>query len=197
VSCKNHPNANVIANCFDCGTPMCRLCATFFGEEALCMRCIHERQAKQPAIERSRKGLSRAARRQMITNGALKQKPKLEIRSLFQRWRWLFYALLLAVVYVRLLVYTNPNLFNVDEEALAQLRAADDLEACRLVFEEIGIQLEENQMPDANLRCDESYVPNFITREGSSIRVSHPNPDYHGLSEIYVTSRSHEPVFVE
>jgi len=133
----------------------------------------------------------------VITNGGRKQSSATEYGSLFQRWRWLIFALLLGTVYVRLLIYTNPDLFSADDEALVQQLAADELEVCRLVFEEIGMQLEEDQLPDANLRCNESYVPNIITRAGNSIRISHPNPGYHGFSEIYVTNSSHEPTFVE
>ena len=64
-------------------------------------------------------------------------------------------------------------------------------------FEEIGMLLEVNQMPDPALRCDQSYVPNIIFRDGATIRISHPNPSQYGFSQIYVSNASHEPVFVE
>ncbi len=112
-------------------------------------------------------------------------------------WRMSIILVVSVVIYAILYVNLNPNLFTMDAETRARLAARDRLEDCRLVFEEIGTHLENGDMPDPSLRCAESFIPNIITRDNDSIRISHPNPDTYGFSEIYVTNETHEPIFVE
>ncbi len=101
------------------------------------------------------------------------------------------------VVFAGLYVYSHPNFLEGDSEDRARRLAAITLVDCLWIFQEIGEILEENRMPDPALRCDESDTPNIITRAGDTIRISHPNPEFHGYSEIFVTNHSHDPTLIE
>jgi hypothetical protein len=99
----------------------------------------------------------------------------------------------IAMIFVSLLLYAYPMLF-LDSEVAAAFEASQALEECRLVFEEIGYLLEEGEEPDPSLRCPGATVPNIVEREGSIVRVLHPNPGMYGLNAIYVSNESHEVV---
>ena len=99
-----------------------------------------------------------------------------------------------AMIFVSLLLYAFPMLFQFDAEAAAAFEASQELEQCRLVFEQIGYQLEGGEEPDPALQCEGSNVPNIVERQGDTVRVLHPNPGKYGLSAIYVSNETHEVV---
>lgn len=115
-------------------------------------------------------------------------------KKLVQR---LIIAVGMIATYAALYSFSHPGFLEGDADSRARRRAEIALTNCLYVFQEIGVVLEENQMPDPSLRCADSSTANIITRSGNSIRVSHPNPQFHGVSEIFVTNTSHEPVVVE
>ncbi|HAJ75120.1 MAG TPA: hypothetical protein DCM64_01560 [Gammaproteobacteria bacterium] len=102
-----------------------------------------------------------------------------------------------GMIFFSLLLYAYPRIFEFDTEAVAAREAAHALEDCLYLFQEIGMILEENELPDESLRCTESSVPNLISQNGNEVRVSHPNPQFHGYSQIYVTNYEHEPILVQ
>lgn len=101
-----------------------------------------------------------------------------------------------AMIFAAMLLYSFPLLFE-SAEAAAFRESEQSLEDCRLVFEEIGHLLEGGQTPPDSMRCAESNVPNIVSTQAGVVRVSHPNPQVHGLSEIYVTSDTHKVIYVE
>jgi len=109
---------------------------------------------------------------------------------------WLGFGGSSAMIFVAMLLYSIPLLFE-SAEAQALRESTQALEDCRLIFEEIGYLLEDGQTPPDSMHCEESNVPNIISTQEGIVRVSHPNPRAHGLSEIYVTSDSHEVIYVE
>jgi len=109
---------------------------------------------------------------------------------------WVAVAASVGMIFVSLLLYAYPRIFEFDAEAAAAREAAHALEDCLYLFQEIGMILEENELPDESLRCSESVVPNLVSRNGDEVRVSHPNPQFHGYSQIYVTNYEHEPILV-
>ena len=111
--------------------------------------------------------------------------------------KWLFFSACMIAIYVALYAYSHPTFLNRDPEAEARRFAAAALEDCLYIFQEIGEILEENQMPDPSLRCDDSELANIITRDGDTIRISHPNPQIHGFNEIFVTNSNHDPTLVK
>lgn len=109
---------------------------------------------------------------------------------------WLGVGGAFSMIFVSLLLYSFPLLFESAEAASLRL-SEQALEDCRLVFEEIGYYLADGETPPDSMRCEESNIPNTVSRRGGIVRISHPNPQVHGLSEIYVTSASHEVIYVE
>lgn len=105
---------------------------------------------------------------------------------------WLGVGSSAMMIFMSLIMYAFPTLFEFDPEAAAAREAAQRIEDCRLVFEEIGYMLARNQTPGEDMRCAGTNVPNIITRSGDLVRVSHPNPAAIGLREMYVTNQSHE-----
>lgn len=101
------------------------------------------------------------------------------------------------MLFFSLSLYAFPHIFDFDANATSARGAAQALEECRLVFEEIGYLLDRGELPDSSYSCAEANAPNIMSREGDLVRISHPNLEIYGLSEIYVTSESHEVIFVE
>jgi|TARA_Y100000031_G_C8204053_1_gene377714 hypothetical protein len=109
---------------------------------------------------------------------------------------WFAGSASVGMIFISLLLYAYPRLFEFDSEAAAAREAAHALENCLYLFQEIGMILEENELPDESLRCSESLTQNVVSRNGDEVRVSHPNPQFHGYSQIYVTNYEHEPILV-
>jgi len=109
---------------------------------------------------------------------------------------WFAGAMSFGMIFFSLLLYAYPRVFEFDAEAAAARVAAHALEDCLYLFQEIGMILEENELPDESLRCTESIAQNVVSRNGDEVRVSHPNPQFHGYSQIYVTNYEHEPILV-
>lgn len=107
---------------------------------------------------------------------------------------WLGFGGGSAMIFISLVIYAFPTLFQFDAEAAAAFEASQALEECRLVFEEIGYLLEDGETPDPSLRCSDSNVPNIVETRGDTVRISHPNPRAYGLNAIYVSSETHEVV---
>lgn len=107
---------------------------------------------------------------------------------------WLGFGGGSAMIFISLVIYAFPTLFQFDAEARAAFEASQALEECRLVFEQIGYDLESGNDPDPSLRCSDTNVPNIVERRGNSVRISHPNPGAYGLSALYVSNDSHEVV---
>ncbi|MBL4580308.1 MAG: hypothetical protein JKY30_01510 [Flavobacteriales bacterium] len=107
---------------------------------------------------------------------------------------WLGFGGSSAMIFVSLLLYASPMLFQFDAEAVAAFETSQALEECRLVFEQIGYALEDGEEPNPSLQCADSNVPNIIERQDGTVRVSHPNPRQYGLSAIYVSTETHEVV---
>ncbi len=110
---------------------------------------------------------------------------------------WLGFGGSSAMILFALMVYAFPMLFQIDRAVAAEWEAYQALEDCRLIFEEIGFLLENGQMPDQDVRCADTLAPNIVEKVGDGIRISHPAPSTYGLRELYVSSQSHEVVFVE
>lgn len=197
MSCKNHPNVKAIANCELCEIPMCGLCAQFIEAGVFCERCVEIREAERFVANQTQQFEQQTSQPVVMQTEIENSESRPPKKSVIKWAQWLIIAVCFVTSYVGLLVYSNPGLFTMNSEARARQLAIDSLENCRMIFQEIGMLLEDMQMPDPALRCDESDTPNIISRTGDSIRVSHPNPEFHGFSAIFVTNSSHEPTFVE
>jgi hypothetical protein len=97
------------------------------------------------------------------------------------------------MVFVSLGLYAFPDLLKSDQE-LAEQQSVMNLEACRQVFESIGIMLSEGNVPETTMGCPGTNIPNIIRRNGNTVTVSHPDPRQFGLVELYVTNDSHRVI---
>lgn len=97
------------------------------------------------------------------------------------------------MIFVSLGLYAYPDLTKSDVQ-LVREQAITNLEACREVFQGIGIMLSEGEIPESTMGCPGTTIPNIISRAGNRITVSHPNPRQFGLTGLYVTNDSHRVV---
>ncbi|MFT7471634.1 MAG: hypothetical protein ACI8XU_001530 [Kiritimatiellia bacterium] len=174
---------------------MCGTCANFLDSGAFCEKCVSAVETEDFVKAQSNKlnkteidlVLSKHAEdKEEERAGGEKRKDGLVL--------WLGFGGGSVMIFASLLLYAFPMLFQFDAEAAAAFEASQALEECRLVFEQIGYQLEEGEAPNPLLQCADSNVPNIVERRGNSVRVSHPNPRQYGLSAIYVSSDTHEVV---
>lgn len=193
--CHNHPNAPAIEKCARCDLELCGMCANFIDSSVYCEKCASAVETENFVAAQSNKlnkkeidlVLSKHAEEKEAERSGVKKRKDNGIL-------WLGVGGGSAMIFVSLLLYAYPRLLEFDAEAAAAFEAAQALEQCRLVFEEIGYQLEDGENPDPSLQCADSEVPNIVERRGDTIRVSHPNPRAYGLSAIYVSTESHEVV---
>lgn len=197
MSCKNHPLVDAVANCERCDTPMCDQCANHTEAGILCEACVKIRENEHFVAAQAERSNPQTG--QLLAEAANTLKPELSKTGQPRRnpVKLFIIAVGSIAVYAGLYAYSHPSFLAGDSEARTNRLAAAALVDCLWIFQEIGELLEENQMPDPALRCDESDTANIITRDGGTIRISHPNPEFHGYSEIFVTNHSHEPTLVE
>ena len=185
------------ANCEQCDTPVCDLCANDTEVGILCEACVKIRENEHLVAAQAERSNPQTG--QAPTKAPNTLEPELSKTGQPRRnpVKLFFIAIGSIAVYAGLYAYSHPNFLAGDSEARASRLAAAALVDCLWIFQEIGELLEENQMPDPALRCDESDTANIITRNGDTIRISHPNPEFHGYSEIFVTNHNHDPTLVE
>jgi len=172
------------------------MCANFFDVGVYCEKCAKAVESERFVTAKSDlfKKKESAPSTMVETPDTPTAKPKdTRDRGII----WLGIGGSASMIFFSLILYAFPNLFEFDAEAAAARAAAQALEDCRLVFEEIGYVLAHGENLDPSLRCSDTNVPNIVTETGDVVRVSHPNPGRYGLSAIYVTSNSHEVVFEE
>jgi hypothetical protein len=170
-----------------------------------CDKCTKAREAASFATSRSRefakKEQSRSApnftQELQQDKDSSKQEAAAKPGSKDQTIIWLGCGGASLMLFLSLLLYAYPLLFEFDPAAAAAREAAQALEDCRLVFEEIGYVLADGQEPDASMQCAQSPQQNIVRHEGNVVKVLHPNPRLYGLAELYVTSESHEVVMEE
>ncbi|NKB34323.1 MAG: hypothetical protein GKR91_14625 [Pseudomonadales bacterium] len=197
MACYNHPNAPTAAHCNRCGLEMCGQCTQFLDHGEYCEKCS-EILYNEEFVNAQSKELNRPEPNTV-------QRAKQEVDTFVPPTRdadkdkmfiWFGVGGSSAMIFVAMVLYSFPLLFE-GAEAAAYRVAEQSLEDCRLVFEEIGYVLEDGQTPPQSMRCPETNVPNIVSSQGGIVQVSHPNPQVHELSEIYVTSESHEVVYVD
>lgn len=176
---------------------MCDLCANHTEAGILCESCVKIRENEHFVAAQAQRANPPTG--QLLAEAANTLKPERSKtgQSRINPVKLLIIAIGSIVVYAGLYVYSHPSFLEGDSEARANRLGATALVDCLWIFQEIGELLEENRMPDPSLRCDESDTANIITRDGDTIRISHPNPEFHGYSEIFVTNHSHDPTLIE
>ena len=194
MGCANHPNAPVAATCNRCGDELCGMCTRFLEAGEFCEKCgaVAEAEAYMKSRDRNqeaRKDEIAKTTQVRVDKEELKQKSENKDRLYIQGG----VALGCMMVFVSLGLYAFPDFLKSDEE-LAEQVSSLNLEACRQVFEAIGIMLSEGEVPETIMGCPGTNIPNIIRRNGNTVTVSHPNPRQFGLVEFYVTSDSHRVI---
>lgn len=171
------------------------MCANFLDSGAFCEKCVSAVETEDFVTAQSKKlnkteidlVLSKHAEdKETERAGVSKRKDGVVL--------WLGFGGGSSMIFASLVMYAFPMLFQFDAEAAAAFQASQALEECRLVFEQIGYQLEDGEELNSSLQCADSNVPNIVERRGDTVRVSHPNPSKYGLSAIYVSTETHEVV---
>lgn len=174
------------------------MCANFFDVGVYCEKCARAVESERFVTAKSdlfKKGDS--SRSTMVETRDEPVNKAQRTRDRDHGVIWLGVGGSASMIFFALIMYAFPNLFEFDSEAAAARVAAQALEDCRLIFEEIGYDLARGDAFDPAMRCADTNVPNIVTHSGDVVRVEHPNPRIYGLSALYVTNDSHEVVLEE
>lgn len=194
MSCVNHPNAPTAATCNKCGDELCGTCTRFLDSGEYCEKCASVAEADAYLRSRDRNMEAREIEMTHATTMRIEEEESREKSrkkdSLYIRGG-VFVGCMM--VFVSLGLYAYPDLMKSDVQ-VAQEQGVVRLEACREVFQAIGILLSEGNIPETTMSCPGTNIPNIIRNEGNRITVLHPNPRQFGLSALYVTSDSHRVV---
>ena len=194
MGCVNHPNAPVAATCKKCSAELCGTCTRFLDSGEYCERCAVVAEADAYLKTRDRNQEARNVEVAQSTSTRISEE---EARQKARSKDGIYLKGGIGVGFLMIIVsmglYAYPDMMK-SEEQLAQEQDIKQLEACRQVFQAIGIRLAEGEIPVATASCPGTNIPNLILRQGNKITVSHPNPRQFGLAELYVTSDSHRVV---
>ncbi len=200
MNCANHPSVAAVASCQRCTEQLCGQCMQILDGKEYCEQCAEALVAESYVANRAREMERRHEVHfdAIIDPGVTTAKGKKQKKQDKEKaYVWLGFGGAATMIFLSLIIYAFPMVFQFDSALAAERRAYQALEDCRLVFEEIGYLLEDGRMPDETFRCADTDAPNIVEQEGDSIRVSHPDPSIYGLVELYVNSQSHEVIFVE
>jgi hypothetical protein len=194
VGCINHPNAPAAATCKKCNAALCGICTKFLDSGEYCEKCASVAETDAYMKNRDRNQDVREMEMAQITSARIDEE---EIRQK-NRSQDVMYVrggigVGVLMIFVSMGLYAYPDLMKPDEQ-IAQEQSIINLEACREVFQAIGIRLSEGEIPESTMSCPGTNIPNIIRREGNRVTVIHPNPRQFGLAEMYVTSDSHRVV---
>lgn len=194
MGCINHPNAPAAASCKTCSAELCGICTRFLDSGEYCEKCASVAEADAYLKSRDRNKDARDMEMAQIISARMDEE---EIRQKSRSKDALYVrggaAIGVLMIFVSMGLYAFPDLMKPDEQ-IAEEQGIINLEACREVFQGIGIMLSEGETPEATMSCPGTNIPNIVRREGNRITVSHPNPRQFGLANLYVTSDSHRVV---
>lgn len=194
--CLNHPRVIAVGDCIGCGSSLCGMCSRFGDEGIRCERCEaafenelqvrrQTEKLRQPALP----AVSETAPEKSDREGSVR------VSQVFAWLKWVSVILVLLGAAVPLYFYAYPH---IEAPAVSPTRAREEaataLIKCLQVFRRIGEQLQAGQEPDMSLRCAAPAGANLLQREGTTIRVTHPNPRLYGYRSITVTNQDPEPV---
>ena len=171
------------------------MCANFMDAGVYCEKCVSAVETENFVTAQSKK-LNKTEIELVLSKHAREKEEALagKVKRKDGAVLWLGFVGGSAMIFISLVIYAFPTLFQFDAEAKAAFEASQALEQCRLVFEEIGYVLADGEELNPSMRCVDSNIPNIVERRGDTVRVSHPNPRAYGLNAIYVSSKSHEVV---
>ena len=184
-----------VAECVGCGVTLCGICTDFSADGARCESCMKAFEAEQK-ISRESSRQHAAAMPDMTSEPAdafVAPQPRSESRYPVVQMAIIGVCVLLIAARYLLMPGTGEP---ADSSAAVREQVATSAVSCLLVFRQIGLQLVANQPHDPSLVCSDSPVPNRVSRDGGTVRVSHPNPEVYGFREIWVSNESPDPVLV-
>lgn len=192
-ACKDHPNVKAIANCERCETPLCGMCSRFTDSGVYCERCL-ETLDREKFVAAQTEQLQKPGQVLQVDNEEDNLAESVRSKPNYQIIQAVVIACSLAFIFFRL--NSNSGTEVVDSQTREVERQLNSLGQCMMVFQQIGQALQNARQADPLLRCAQPGTPNIITVEGDDIRVSHPNPEIFGYSELFVSSSNPTPVLI-
>lgn len=201
MKCKFHPAVDAVAQCANCTTPLCGICANFTEKATLCDGCVESAAADEFVSSQNRRSeeFEQLKIEQQAKADALEERfTKEQAKSAKQEKLYIF-TILGSFIFISVRLYFSLGSASVltAEEILAEELYRDQLESCMLVFWEIAELLQNGEVPDDNLSCAEAGAPNLVVRVGDDIIVTHPRPELLGYSEIIVSKNNPVPELIE
>lgn len=191
--CHNHPNGKAVASCDKCAVDLCGMCGNYVDDIVLCERCAEvfdnekyvSSQTEKLTRPESTLVVDDPDAQTSVSPGRKKQDNKVIPIVVI--------GICACILAVQLYLYSNPAQVEQPPELIAQQRALDSLVQCMLLFQQIGLVLQEGRMPDNSMTCADSSTPNVVSNVDGTLRISHPNPQHYGYAEISVSDADPEP----
>lgn len=196
MKCVNHPVSPAVGQCSKCDTPLCGICANFLDDAIYCERC-EKLKASERFVADQKAQLERPGTSDKLTQADREQFEREEQAERKSRSIQIgVIAVCALIIGVRLLFWFGSRESAAEQTVPGFSVPVTALPECLMVFQEIGRILAAGGQPPPSLRCPDSSVPPVISRDGSTVIASHPNPGAYGLSELFVSSDNPEPQLV-
>ena len=198
MKCKNHPAVDSIAECANCGNPLCGFCSNFIDSKVFCEQCAEISAQAEFVASKSKPADELGnilAEKQSVAEQPKKQKIE---ESIEKSEKLLMAVVILSCLFIGARFFTtigNPYVLS-EEEVFAEVLSIQQQNLCVQVFWEIASILQNDELPDSSLKCAEASEPNIITRSGDDIVVNHPSPQLLGFSQIYVSKNNPTPTLI-
>ena len=202
MKCEYHPSVEAVAECKSCSLPMCGICANFTDDGELCDRCLDAGEIAKAVEAKSRaQGGSSDKYGQMLDEDIhnIQEPKKANLEASIEKREKLHMGIVIcSVIFIGFRVATSlgSNALLNQQQINAQEVASEQLNNCVGVFWNIAAELNAGRVPDESMSCTETNDPNIITRNGDEVIITHPHPDLHGYTEIYIASSNPVPMFV-
>ena len=197
MQCQDHPNVTAIEDCALCKKPMCGMCANFIETEVLCEKCVEIRETEKYVSTQTQQHEQpeTTIKMEKADDAGKFAEPKKKSNAKHIQLGIIFICF--GVMAFQLYRSQTDTSVPIDPETSAREVAITSFAQCLMVFRQIGLVLENGEMPGESMRCDEPEAANIVEQVGGDVRISHPDPELYGYSEIYVSRNNPEPVIVD
>lgn len=197
LKCNNHLGVDAIAECEDCASPMCGVCANFTDNGVLCEHCLEIRATSKFVDEQTRKSAPVTQKLIQEDDEEIAAAPRNGNSGVWDKLKLVGLIGCFAFIGYRLYLAFSGSTILTEAEIAAEEQSRASLELCLLNFWEIAELLQNDQTPGEALACVEAGAPNIISRVGDDIIVRHPRPELHGYSEVVVSKSNPVPRLIE
>ncbi len=194
--CINHPLVAAIDTCASCKKPLCGMCGNYANLQAFCLSCYKDYEAETLVKQRNTQANTPKPSRLTEELDEAVFSPPTKSKVNFAAIRTGLISICILVIGWNLYRYNQPVEVIRDASVVQIERSQAALIQCLSIFTEIGQLLAAGGDSAIDLRCTDTTLNNKIQNIEGERRVTHPNPNFYGVKEIYVSATNPIPVVV-